>query len=211
MKKELVLVCVWVFLGGKISAQHNDTVWTTHKKGVFYSEAQTCVKTSFKKAQGVVNLFVEQFSNDYLKLFDWAFVNMGKNKTDEEKNAFLIDIKSTSFDKMTGVSVMVVDVITGDVRRFKDVEIRSKVTQTTDNATYHSVDIDIFLSLSLLKEANGTFVVKSIGNNQFVINTKIALRFGWFFDIFVTKKMYKKVVEWRLQQFVKNFKREMEK
>jgi len=211
MKKGLILVYFLLFLGGKISAQYNDTIWTTHKKGVFYSEAQTCANTSFKKAQGVVNLFVEQFSNDYLKLFDWAFLNMGKNKTDDEKNAFLIDIKSTSFDKMTGVSVMVVDVLTGDVRRFKDVEIRSKVTQTTDNATCHKVQIDIFLSLSLLKEANGTFVVKSIGNNQVVINTKISMRFGWFFDIFVTKKMYKKVVEWRLQQFVKNFKREMEK
>jgi len=211
MKKKVVLICFLLFLCGKISAQCNDTIWTTHKKGVFYSGAQTCANTSFKKAQGVVNLFVEQFSNDYLKLFDWAFVNMGKNKTDEEKNAFLLDIKSTSFDKMSGVSVMVVDVITGDVRRFKDVEIRSKVTQATDNATYQKVHIDIFFSLSLLKEANGTFVVKNVGNNQFVIDTKISLRFGWFFDIFVTKKMYKKVIEWRLEQFVKNFKREMEK
>ena len=210
MKKEFILICFLLFLGGKISAQYNDTVWTTHKKGVFYSGAQTCANTSFKKAQSVVDLFVEQFSNDYLKLFDWAFLNMGKNKTDEEKNAFLIDIKSTSFDKITGMSVMIVDVLTGDVKRFKDVEIRSKVTQTTDNATYHNVYIDILFSHALLKEANGTFVVKYIGN-QVVINTKISIRFGWFFDIFVTKKMYKKVVEWRLQQFMKNFKREMEK
>jgi len=211
MKKELILACFLLFLCENISAQCNDTIWTTHKKGVFYSGAQTCANTSFKKAQGVVNLFVEQFSNDYLKLFDWAFFDMGENKTDAEKNAFLLDIKSTSFDKMTGMGVMVVDVLTGDVRRFKDVEVRSKVTQATDNATYQSVYIDILFSHSLLKEANGIFVVKYIGNNQVVINTKISIRFGWFFDIFVTKKMYKKVIEWRLQQFMKNFKRQMEK
>ena len=210
MKKKFVLICFFLFFCGKTSAKCNDTIFTTYEKGLFFSEASTCVNSSFKDAQSVVNLFIEQFSNDFEKLFDWAFKNLGEQNDDDEKNAFLLEIKSTEFDKMSGISSVVVDVIVPKIKRFKDMKISSKVTQVTDNATYHNVHIDVFYSNSLLKKAYGTFFVQKKGNGV-VITINIYVRFGWFFNIFVTKKMYKKVVEWRLEQFVSNLKKEMEK
>ena len=211
MKKGVILMCLLLFFCGKNFAKCNDTIWTTYEKGLFFSEAGTCVNATFKEAQSVVNLFIEQFTNDFNKLFDWAFTNLGKQKDDEEKNSFLLEIKSTEFDKMTGLSTVIADVVVPKVRRFKDVKINSKVTLTGDSTTFHNVYIDIFYSNALLKKAYGTFFVKKDDNNQVVITTNISVRFGWFFDIFITKKMYKKVVEWRLGQFLNNFKTEMEK
>jgi len=210
MKKGLVLVVLLFFFVSKIFAQCKDTIWTTYEKGLFFSEASTCVNSSFKDAQSVVNLFVEQFSTDFHKLFDWAFKNLGEQKDDNEKNAFLLEIKSTEFDKMSGISTIIADVVVPNVRRFKDVEISSKVIQASDNETYHNVYIDIYYSNALLKKAYGTFFVQR-KNNKIVITTNIYVRFGWFFNIFVTKKMYKKVIEWRLGEILNNFKKEMEK
>jgi len=209
MKKGLILVCLLLFFVSKNFAQCNDTIWTTYEKGLFFSEASTCVNASFKDAQSVINLFIEQFSTDFHKLFDWAFKNLGE-QNDEERNAFLLEIKSTEFDKMSGISTIIADVVVPKVRRFKDVEINSKVMLYSDNATYHNAYIDIYYSSSFLKKAYGTFFVQKKGNNV-VITTNIYVRFGWFFNVFVTKKMYKKVVEWRLGKIVNNLKKEMEK
>ena len=211
MKKELILACFFVLFCGKTFGKCNDTIWTTYEKGLYFSEAEACVKCSFKDAQSVVNLFINQFSNDFRKLFEWAFANLGEQKDDEEKNSFLLEVKRTEFDKMSGISTIIADVVVPKVRRFKNVEIKSKVTLTSDSATYHNVYIDIFYSNALLKKAYGTFFVQKNKNNQVVIKTNIYVRFGWFFNIFVTKKMYKKVVEWRLEEFLNNFKTKMEK
>ena len=193
-----------------IFAKSNDTIFTTYEKGLFFTEVTARVNTTFENAQSVVNLFIEQFSTDFNKLFKWAFADLGEQKDDEEKNAFLLEVKSTEFDKITGISTVIADVVVPKVKRFKDVKISSKVIQTSDSATFSNVYIDIFYSNSLLKKAYGTFLVQK-KNGEVFITTDMYIRFGWFFNIFVTKKMYKKVVEWRLGQFLNNFKIEMEK
>ena len=210
MNKILFLTCFFVLFSGNIFAKSNDTIFTTYEKGLFFTEVTTRVNTTFEGAQSVVDMFIEQFSTDFSKLFKWAFANLGEQKDDEEKNAFLLEVKSTEFDKITGISTVIADVVVPKVRRFKDVEISSKVTQTSDSATFSNIYIDIFYSNSLLKKAYGTFFVQK-KNGEIFITTDMYIRFGWFFNIFVTKKMYKKVVEWRLGQFLNNFKIEMEK
>jgi hypothetical protein len=210
MKKRLILSTFLLIFGGKIFAVYNDTIRTKYEDGMYFSEVSTCVNASFKDAQNIVNLFIEQFSHDFHKLFDWAFADLGEQKDDEEKNAFLFEIKSTEFDKMSGVSTIIGDVVVPKVKRFKDVKISSKVTQTSDSTNFHNVYIDIFYSNALLKKAFGTFFVQKC-KNQIVIKTNIYVKFGWFFNIFITKKMYKKVIEWRLQKILENFKQEIER
>ena len=200
---------VLLFFCIKISAKSNDTIYTKYEKGLYFSEAAMCVNVSYAKADKVVTLFIEQFSNDFNKLFTWAFNNLGEQKDDNEKNSFLLEIKSTEFDKMSGISTIIADVVVPKVKRFKDVKISSKVTQMSDSTTFHNIYIDIFYSNYLLKKAYGTFFVRKVKNNQVVITADIYVRFGWFFNIFITKRMYEKVVEWRLGQFLNNLKTAM--
>jgi hypothetical protein len=39
----------------------------------------------------------------------------------------------------------------------------------------------------------------------------VKLKFGWFFNIFITKKRYKSIIEWRIKKFSENIKDECER
>lgn len=40
---------------------------------------------------------------------------------------------------------------------------------------------------------------------------RIHIRFGWFFNIFITQKRYRDIVEWRMQGFMNNMRDEAER
>ncbi|MDR1544285.1 MAG: hypothetical protein LBS50_07780 [Prevotellaceae bacterium] len=187
-----------------------DSTWTKYVKGEFFTTTTTVVNSDFSSAQSVVNEFVRQFNNDFGKLFTWTFKDIGKQK-EAEKDAFYLDIKSSEFDKMTGVTTFTADILVSGTRRFKDVIISCKITQIGNNKTHSSVFVDIFYSNMLLKKAYGTIFVEKCNNREIKISVSVSVRFGWFFNIFITKKVYKDVIEWRLTKIAQNFKEEVEK
>ena len=40
---------------------------------------------------------------------------------------------------------------------------------------------------------------------------QIHVRFGWFFNLFITQKRFRNIVEWRMQEFMRNLRTEAEK
>jgi hypothetical protein len=209
MKKSVILAVFIINFCSVFAKCGSDSTWTKYSDGEFFSTTRTSVISSFATAQSVENDFINQFNTNFQQLFSWAFKDIGEQK-DESKNAFLIEIKSTEFDKMSGISSVITDVVVPKVKTFKDVIIRSKITQNGDNKTHSTVFIDIYYSNMLLKKAYGTFFVEKCSNNEVKLTATISVRFGWFFNIFVTKKVYKNVVEWRLKQILLNIKEEIE-
>lgn len=85
-------------------------------------------------------------------MFEWAFKNLGKQPGDDSKNEVLIKLKLATFDKMTGKSRLLTDIIVPGFTTYKDVAIDSRVTKTKLTNGGTRVFVDIFYSNSLLKK-----------------------------------------------------------
>jgi len=72
------------------------------------------------------------------------------------------------------------------------------------------VTANIIYSSLLLKHALGTVTIIQQKNNQLLFITNVSIKFGWFFNIFITRKRYKSIVEWRIKKFTENLKYECE-
>jgi hypothetical protein len=68
------------------------------------------------------------------------------------------------------------------------------------------IRVDIDYAGSLLKEAYGTFHILPTGENSAKIGMDVHVKFGWFFRIFITRKVYSETIDWRLVRFVTNLK-----
>jgi aspartate kinase len=59
---------------------------------------------------------------------------------------------------------------------------------------------------TLIKEAYGSFHVQPTGENTAKIGMDVHVKFGWFFRIFISRKVYSETIDWRLARFVENLK-----
>ena len=135
----------------------------------------------------------------------------GDTGGDDERDEVVITIKESTFDKMSGLCHMVADIEVSRVTTFRDIALDSRVLQTklADGTT--RVDVDIFYSNSFLKKAYGTFFVKPLSDTRCEMRIQIHVRFGWFFNLFITQKRFRNIVEWRMQEFMRNLRTEAEK
>lgn len=208
MKRGLIILltclCVLQLFG-------RDSISTHYADGEFVSYCSVETDAPMVVADDVVDDLIDQFRGDPEQLFEWAFKNLGKQPGDDSKNEVLIKLKLATFDKMTGKSRLLTDVIVPGFTTYKDVSIDSRVTKTKLNNGVTRVFVDIFYSNSLLKKAYGTFFVTPIAPNKVMLSMRIHIRFGWFFNIFITQKRYRDIVEWRMQGFMNNMRDEAER
>ncbi len=188
-----------------------DSVSTYYQQGEFISYCSVVTEVPLKVADSVVDDLISQFRGDPGLLFEWAFKDLGKQPGDKSKNEVLIKLKLATFDKMTGKSLLLTDVIVSDYTTYENVAIESKVTKTKMNSGKTRVFVDIFYSNALLKKAYGTFFVVPLDENRVMMSVQIHVRFGWFFNIFITQKRYRNLVEWRMKGFMNNMRNEAER
>lgn len=188
-----------------------DSVSTYYQQGEFISYCSVVTDVPLKVADSVVDDLISQFRGDPELLFEWAFKDLGKQPGDKSKNEVLIKLKLATFDKMTGKSLLLTDVIVSEYTTYENVAIESKVTKTKMNSGKTRVFVDIFYSNALLKKAYGTFFVVPLDENRVMMSVQIHVRFGWFFNIFITQKRYRNLVEWRMKGFMNNMRKEAER
>jgi len=188
-----------------------DSISTHYQDGEFISYCSVVTSAPLNVADAVVDDLIDQFRGNPEQLFQWAFKNLGKQPGDNIKNEVLIKLKLATFDKMTGKSRLLTDVIVPGFTTYEDVSIESRVTKTKMHDGVTRVFVDIFYSNSLLKKAYGTFFVVPLGPDKVIMSMRIHIRFGWFFNIFITQKRYCNLVEWRMKGFVDNMREEAER
>ncbi|MDR1591582.1 MAG: hypothetical protein LBS16_01680 [Prevotellaceae bacterium] len=189
----------------------SDSVRTSYKSGQYTSSAVAYTQCSLQEADKVVEDLISQFQGDPERLFDWAFKGLGEQGGQSQRDEVLLVFKATTFDKMTGISCLLVDVIVSGTTLYKDVEIKSKVVKEQLPDGTIKVSVDIYYSNALLKKASGTFFVIPLAADRVQQKMVISVRFGWFFNLFITQKRYKSIIEWRLDGFVDNIRRESER
>ncbi len=203
------------------------SIITTYTDKTFHTECAVPVEASFDIANEIVDQMIAEFNTDPELLFNWALYGAGK-QNDSEKEVFLLNFKHTEYIAAEGYGRAVLDVIVPHLTTVKDVILEARVKDE-----YGSAEIDSFITAdscrldmitkwsrrffidaqysgNLLKAAYGNLYIIPTGENTCVYYMDMHVRFGWFFNIFISKKTYKNTVEWRIVQYLENLKRESE-
>jgi len=186
----------------------NDSIKTVFKDGHFRTEYQTKVKASDKIASEVANDLLKDFHNSPYNLFNWALKDLGLQE--KKRNDIIFILKTSKTDTKTGVTHGEFDIVVPLFTTFRDVKVDAIVSRTKYLNGEMKVTANIIYSSLLLKYALGTVTIVQLRNNELLFITNVSIKFGWFFNIFITKRRYKSIVEWRIKKFTENLKNECE-
>lgn len=196
---------------GFVAAVTADSLQTTYEKGLFTTYCTVEVAADKLAANDVIDDLISQFQGDPERLFDWAFKGLGQQKDGSEKDAVILVWNATSYDPQTGISILNVDAVVPGFTVFRDIELKSKVEDRQLLNGWRRIRVDMFYSGSLLKESYGVFYVKQLAPDKMLYTIEINIRFGWFFNIFITQRRYKALAEFRVEKFMQNLRDETER
>jgi len=199
------IICLISVLGS-ISAQPKDSIVTIYENGEFKTHFESRIKAPTKIITQVADQLESDFHNTPGNLFMWALKDLGlQNKNNE----VIIVFKSSSND-VNNVTHGKFDIIVPYFTSFNNVSVDAIVTKSNVNNTF-TVNANIIYSSLLLKNALGSISFSPLKNNEKLVSCNVKIKFGWFFNLFITKKRYKSIVEWRIKKFVENIKLECSK
>ena len=182
------------------------------------------VNTPAEVTDSIFERFVRDFQHSPDALFDWALYGTGV-QDDEEKNAFLLEYKETVYIPEDNYGRIKVDVVIPGVTRFRDIVLEGTVIDErfpivynpdlcTDSLTLSNIpnynrhfDIDVSYSGKLLEHGYGNIYIIPKDSVHSVFLMDINIKYGWFFNLFISMKMYRNSVEWRVNKYMNNLKR----
>ena len=180
------------------------TMLTTLSDGMFHTRYETEVSASAESCNVVIDSMIYYLQTDPAKLSEQFFAGLGKQE-DAKKNAFYLVWKASEYQPEEQYSKLVLDVLVNERPFLSDVVIESMVTDSL-SGDRRDIRVDINYAGSLLKQAYGTFHILPTGENTARIGMDVHVKFGWFFRIFITRKVYSETIDWRLVRFVTNLK-----
>jgi len=189
-------------------AKADDSIKTVFQDGHFRTQYRTKVKASEIIASEMTTDLLKDFHNTPDNLFNWALKDLGLQ--DKKKNDVIFILKTSTTDVKTGITHGEFDIIVPYFTTFKNVKVDAIVSKTKYSNGEMKVTANIIYSSLLLKYALGTVTIIQQKNNELLFITNVSIKFGWFFNIFITKKRYKSIVEWRIKKFTENLKSECE-
>ena len=208
MKKQFYLFLLLLSFAMPLMAINDDSIETVFQNGHFNTQYKTRVKASEIVATEMANYLLNDFHNSPENLFNWALKDLGLQ--DKKKNDIIFILKSSKTDKKTGITYGQFDIIIPYITTFKNVKVNAIVSMTKYNNGEMKIIANIIYSSLLLKYALGTVTIVQQKNNELLFITNVSIKFGWFFNIFITRNRYKSIVEWRIKKFTENLKKECE-
>jgi hypothetical protein len=209
MKKRSILILFLLAIVTTSKASSTDSISTIYKNGEFITYCQVRVDASDSISNTVTKDFVYQMHDNLDALFSWALKGMNLRK---EKNELMVFyFKSTKYNKETHTVRGIGDVIVPGVITFPNIIVDSRLTEKRFTNGKSSVDIDLLYSDGFLKKMYGIFTVIPKRNNTSLFTLETHIRFGWFFNIFITQHRFKQIMEWRLKKLVHNLRDEAER
>ena len=209
MKNRYILFLIFIPFVFTTKASSIDSISTIYKNGEFITYSQVWVNASDSISNGVASDFVYQMHYNLDGLFGWALKGMNLRKEKNEMMVFYF--KSTKYNKDTHTIRGIGDVIVPGIITFPNINIDSKITEIKYTTGKSTVNIDLLYSDGFLKKMFGAFNVIPKGDKATLYTLETHIRFGWFFNIFITQYRFKKIMEWRLKKFVFNIRDEAER
>ena len=180
------------------------SVLTTLSNGMFHTTYETEVMATADSCNAVVDDMIYCLQTNPELLSKQYFAGLGMQE-DTDKNVFYLVWKESSYDAEQQSSRLLLDVLVDEKPFLKDVVIESTVVDSMAGER-RDIRVDIRYAGMLIKEAYGSFHVQPTGENTSRIGMDVHVKFGWFFRIFISRKVYSDTVDWRLMRFVQNLK-----
>jgi hypothetical protein len=178
------------------------TILTSLKDGMFHTAYETDVQACAEACNTVVDDMIYCLQTDPELLSEKYFAGLGMQK-DTKKNSFYLHWKESTYVPEQQYSRLVLDILVNEKPFLKDVEVEAFVADTMAGER-RDIRVDIRYAGNLIKEAYGSFHVEPTGDQIARIGMDVHLRFGWFFRMFITRKVYSETIDWRLMRFVQN-------
>lgn len=171
---------------------------------MFHTTYETDVQASTEACNVVIDDMIYCLQTDPKQLSEKYFAGLGM-QSDTKKNVFYLEWKESSYFPERQYSKLLLDVLVNEKPFLKDVVVEAQVTDSMSDLR-RDIRVDIDYAGTLLKEAYGTFHVMPTGENTAKIGVDVHVKFGWFFRIFISRKVYSDTIDWRLVRFVENLK-----
>jgi hypothetical protein len=178
------------------------TILTSLKDGMFHTAYETDVQACAEACNTVVDDMIYCLQTDPELLSEKYFAGLGMQK-DTKKNSFYLHWKGSTYVPEQQYSRLVLDILVNEKPFLKDVVVEAFVADTMAGER-RDIRVDIRYAGNLIKEAYGSFHVEPTGDQTARIGMDVHLRFGWFFRMFITRKVYSETIDWRLMRFVQN-------
>lgn len=208
MKKFIVWLLFFYGAHTFVHASPIDSISTEYKNSEFVTYSQVWVNAPKEVMTDVVRDFSHQLKYDLDGLFKWALVGLNLHKEKSELIEF--NLKSTRYNSKTNMIRATGDVIVPYLITFPNINIDSELDYVTLNDGRVKFTIFVIYSDAFLKKTIGVFNLIP-QNNGCWITLETHVKFGWFFDIFITRTRFKSIMEWRFQRFMNNIKKEAER
>ncbi|MCQ2343186.1 MAG: hypothetical protein MJZ75_06860 [Paludibacteraceae bacterium] len=201
---------------------------TLYYDKTYHTECAVDVNAPAEISDSILSRFIYDFQNSPDALFDWAFYGTGAQE-DDQKNSFLLEYKVTEYFPERNYGRIVTDIVVPGLTRFKNITIEGTVIDKcypihynpklrSDNLTIATIpnsmrhmDIKVNYSGKLLDKGYGNLYIIPVDKTHSIYMMDINLKYGWFFNIFVTKRVYANSVEWRVNRYMQNLKQIAEK
>ena len=171
---------------------------------IFHTAYETDVQATAEACNAVVDDMIYRLQTNPEHLSEKYFAGLGM-QDDTQKNAFYLVWKESSYDPEQQYSKLLLDVLINEKPFLKDVVIEAMVADSLVGER-RDIRVDIHYAGTLIKEAYGSFHVQPTGENTAKIGMDVHVKFGWFFRIFISRKVYSDTIDWRLMRFVMNLK-----
>jgi len=157
----------------------------------------------------VMRDFIYQTKYDLNGLYNWGLKGLRLRK--ENDDLLVFNFKSTNYDAQNDIIKNTGDVHVSPLITFPNIHVNTRMTKKDSANGTSKVDIALLYSDSFLKKTTGQFHMTPLNENYCLISLETKVRFGWFFDVFITTKNYSGIMQWRFTKLMQNIAAEAER
>ncbi len=199
------------------------TVFSTYRNGVYESVGEVEMQCSQIEANMVLDSIMSDLQNNPEHMFAWAFYGTGE-QTDSRKQGFVIHYDTVRYFPEREILAIDLSLISprGKTNQMhvepilSDNRMHNGELPKEHSGTGYASNRTIFFGVdnfsNMIKHLDATVtLVPSGSSDPYEVGTqRISVvthcKFGWFFNLFISRKMYRNTVEWRIEQFLQNLR-----
>lgn len=181
---------------------------TTYSGRTFHTEKTFPVEAPADSVNVVIDRFVYELQTDPDLLFEWVFAGTG-TQGDTVKDALQLVFHETRYVPEEKHGYLNMDIKTNGKVRFKDMVLETWAVDSIRNTT-RDLAIKMDVSSRLIDDAMINFHITPTSPTTSLIAFDSHIKFGWFFNLFISQRRYRNVIEWRFDLFLENLRRYIE-